>query len=69
MTRVVFDTNVIVSAVLFNNSVPGQVFIRALDHGTILVSEALARELADVLGRERFDQYVSHEDRIVFDYR
>ena len=69
MTRVVFDTNVIVSAVLFNNSVPGQVFIRALDHGTILVSEALARELADVLDRDKFDRYVSHEDRIVFDYR
>ena len=66
MTRVVFDTNVIVSAVLFNNSVPGQVFIRALDHGTILVSEALARELADVLDRDKFDRYVSREDRDEF---
>ena len=41
MTRFVFDTNVIISAVLFNNSVPGQAFIRALNHGRILVSKAL----------------------------
>ena len=32
MTRFVFDTNVIISAVLFNNSVPGQAFIRVEGH-------------------------------------
>ena len=44
MTRFVFDTNVIVSALLFNDSVPGQAFIRALNHGMILVSGALVGE-------------------------
>lgn len=28
MSRFVFDTNVIVSAVLFDNSVPGQAFVK-----------------------------------------
>ena len=66
MTRFVFDTNVIISAVLFNNSVPGRAFIRALNHGRILVSKALVGELSRVLGRDRFDRYVTHEERDAF---
>ena len=38
MNRFVFDTNVMVSALLLNDSVPGQAFIRGLNHGTILIS-------------------------------
>ena len=66
MNRFVFDTNVTVSALLFNDSVPGQAFTRALDHGSILVSGSLVRELSRVLGRERFGRYVSREEREVF---
>ena len=61
--RYVFDTNVIISALLFNTSVPGQAFIRALEDGTILVSQSLAEELSDVLGRDKFNRYVPREDR------
>ena len=66
MTRFAFDTNVIVSALLFNDSVPGQAFIRALNHGMILVSGALVGELSRVLGRDRFDRYVTREERDEF---
>lgn len=66
MTRFVFDTNVIVSALLFNDSVPGQAFLRALDEGTVLISESLVRELSHVLSRERFDRYISREERDEF---
>ncbi len=66
MIRFVFDTNVIVSALLFNDSVPGQAFIRALNHGMILVSGALMGELSRVLGRDRFDRYVTREERDEF---
>ena len=66
MTRFVFDTNVIISALLFNDSVPGRAFIRALNRGMILVSGALVGELSRVLGRDRFDQYVSREERDEF---
>lgn len=66
MTRFVFDTNVIVSALLFNDSVPGKAFLRALDEGTVLISASLARELSHVLSRERFDRYISREERDEF---
>ncbi len=61
--RYVFDTNVIISALLFNTSVPGQAFIRALEHGTIIVSQSLVEELSDVLGRDKFTRYVTREER------
>ena len=35
--RVVLDTNVVVSALLFGASVPGRAFVRVLDRGTILI--------------------------------
>lgn len=61
-TRCVLDTNVIISALLFNESVPGQAFVQSLDHGTILISHSLIEELNDVLVRGKFDRYVSRED-------
>ena len=66
MTRTVFDTNAIVSALLFNDSPPGRALIHALDTGTILVYAALAQELQDVLNRPRFDRYVTREERDEF---
>ena len=63
MTRVVFDSNVIVSAVLSSGSVPDRVFLEVLNNGTILMSRPLARELGTVLGREKFDRYISREQR------
>ena len=61
--RVVVDTNVVVSALLFGTSVPGRTFVRVLDRGTILTSKSFVRELDDVLRRAKFDQYLSREDR------
>ena len=45
MIRYVFDTNVIVSALLFNASKPGLAFLRAVDSGTILTSAGFLTEL------------------------
>jgi uncharacterized protein len=61
--RYVFDTNVIISALLFNDSIPGQAFFRTLDHGILLMSQHLAEELDDVLIRKKFDRYVTLEER------
>ncbi len=66
MSRFVFDTNIIVSALLYNDSPPRMALIRALNQGTILSSAALVSELRDVLGRRRFDQYVSPAERNIF---
>ena len=65
-TRYVFDSNVIISALLFNTSVPGQAFTQSLDNGTILISQSLVEELNDVLGRDKFNRYVAREERESF---
>jgi putative PIN family toxin of toxin-antitoxin system len=64
--RYVFDTNAVVSALLFEQSVPGQAFYAALDGGEVLVSPATFAELAEVLGRKKFDRYLTHEERELF---
>ena len=63
MTRYVLDANVLVSALLFNDSVPGRAFGLARRHGTILVSDASLSELRSVLGRAKFDRYLTRTDR------
>jgi len=64
--RVVVDTNVLVSRLLIADSIPGHAVREARRSGTLLVSEATMKELADVLARPRFDRYVSIEDRKQF---
>lgn len=66
MTRVVFDTNVIISALLFSGSAPARAFTRTLNRGTILVSNELVGELTGVLQRDKFDRYVTLEERETF---
>lgn len=61
--RYAFDTNVIISALLFANSVPGQAFYAALDRGQILVSLPVLQELQTTLSRKKFERYVTREDR------
>jgi len=61
--RYVFDTNVIVSALLLKNSKPRQAFDLALDHGVILLSLLTLRELSEVLNRSKFDRYLLREER------
>lgn len=64
--RCVFDTNVLVSALLFDQSTPAQAFFAALHAGEALVSADVIVELNDVLGREKFAHYVNEEERARF---
>ena len=64
--RVVFDTSVVVSAVLLPRSVPRQAFDRAQEHGKVLISVATVDELNEVLRRQRFDKYVREDQRLEF---
>jgi len=64
--RHVFDTNTLVSAVLFEHSRPGQAFRRALRRGRVLLSPSTLEELAEVLQREKFDRYVTAAEREEF---
>jgi len=60
--RCVFDTNVLVSALLLPDSKPRHALNRALREGKVLVSFPALAELNEVLGRKRFRRYVDEED-------
>lgn len=57
-----FDTNVLVSALLLPNSKPRQALDLALKQGKLLLSFAVLAELCEVLSRKRFRRYVDEED-------
>lgn len=61
--RCVFDTNVLVSALLFDTSKPAQAFFTALRNGEVLLSADVISEVSEVLGREKFRRYVTEEER------
>ncbi len=63
--RVVFDNNVLVSAALLGG-VPRRAFDKLLDDGTILISVSVLLELAEVLNREKFDKYATHDGANAF---
>ncbi|MHB1034052.1 MAG: putative toxin-antitoxin system toxin component, PIN family [Pirellulales bacterium] len=64
--RCVFDTGVLVSAVIFKESTPGQAFQAALKTHVILLSRATAQELREVLARPKFDRYIHLSTRMRF---
>lgn len=64
--RIVFDTNVIVSALLLSESIPRRAFDKALDQDTILISTPVLLEFAEVLAREKLDKYLREEERMRF---
>lgn len=64
--RAVFDTGVVVSAVLLPRSVPRQAFDVAAEKGRLLVSQASVAELDEVLRRPKFDKYARKVKRLEF---
>jgi putative PIN family toxin of toxin-antitoxin system len=60
--RCVFDTSVLVSALLLENSKPRRALDFALGGGEILLSFAVLAELYDVLNRKQFRRYINEED-------
>lgn len=65
-TRIVLNTNTMASRLLVPDSIPGQAVRKAVDECVILMSESTLYELAEVLGRKKFDAYVSIQDRKEF---
>ena len=64
--RVVFDTNVVISAMLLPLWVPRRALDRAMREGRPLISAATTTELDQVIHLPRFDKYLSEEERIKF---
>ena len=64
--RFVIDNNILVSRLLAPNSIPSQAVRVAIKKGNLLISAETLRELSVVLGRQKFDKYVSRENRQEF---
>jgi uncharacterized protein len=64
--RIVVDTNVLISRLLLPWSVSGRAVRKAVEVGQLLVSTATMEELAGVLGRAKFDPYLTVADRQEF---
>lgn len=64
--RVVADNNVLISRLLFPNSIPGQALYRITHEGQLLLSEPFLAELAAVLIRPKFDRYLTLDERKAF---
>jgi len=60
--RFVFETNVLISAALSDESTPRRAFDLALDRGTILLSLPVLVELNEVLSRDKFRPYITEEE-------
>ncbi len=60
--RCVFDTNVLVSALLLPDSIPRHAFEMAFRKGRVLLSLATLAELSTVLSRKKFIRYINEED-------
>jgi len=61
--RAVFDTNVLVSALLFEHSTPARAIFSAVAKGEILFSIALVNEVHSILYRPKFDSYINDAQR------
>lgn len=64
--RIVVDTNVLISRLLWPASVPGRAVKKAVEVAQLVVSAATMEEVATVLGRAKFDPYLSVADRQEF---
>ena len=64
--RCVIDTNVLISTLLMKRRLPFKIVDRIFRDGIILRSEATSSELAEIIGRKKFDKYIVAEERQVF---
>jgi len=64
--RIVVDTNVLISRLLAPASAPARAVSRAVGNGRLLASNDTLEELAEVLGRAKFDTYLALDERQQF---
>ena len=64
--RVVFDTNVLISALLIKDSTSYRAFAAAEQSRALVTSTELLAELAKVLERQKFDRYIDRWTRLRF---
>lgn len=62
MSRYVFDTNVVISALLMDKSTPALALKKAENEGKLLHSIPILEEIVTVLSRPKFAKYIDEED-------
>ena len=60
--RYVLDTNILISAIVWPESIPHKALLKALT-SEILISNELKNELIEVFSRPKFDKYKSKTER------
>ena len=66
LRRVVFDTNVLISAAILPNSVSRRALLYAIDHYQLVQSPETFSELSEVINRKKFDRYLPNPMRSEF---
>lgn len=61
--KIIFDTNTLLSAVIFPNSISAKAFQKGLLVADLVYSTEILFELREVFNRPKFDRYVSNADR------
>ena len=64
--KIVLDTNTILSALCFPQSIVRQAFNKATIEHQIVASEATWAELTEVINRPKFDKYIPKIQRLAF---
>lgn len=64
--RAVLDSNVLVSAAIFPESIPRRVVDLVCEGGELIFSAATFTELEDALFRTRFDRYIGRAARVEY---
>ncbi|TNF41040.1 MAG: putative toxin-antitoxin system toxin component, PIN family [Cytophagales bacterium] len=62
----IFDTNTLISGALIQNSIPSYSLQKAIKSGDLCFSKDTFLELKEVLGRQKFDKYLSQAQRQEF---
>jgi len=61
--RLVLDTNVVISGLLFTSSTPARILDHALAHCRVVVTDSLLRELVAIVTAPKFDKYAPRAAR------
>ncbi len=64
--NIVIDTNLLISSLLFKNSIPRQAFQKAINEFKIVTSSDCFLELKEVIFRPKFEKYIIKSDAMSF---
>jgi len=64
--RIIIDTNVLVSGMVFMQGVPQQAINKALERGVLLFTPDTLQEFKDVVLRPKFNKYIEYNLRAAY---